>query len=313
MDCLWSMLGGIILFLFGMTLLGEHLRKLSGGRAAQVLRRVTDSRWRGALLGFAVTAVVQSSSAVTVLAVSLADAGILSLHQIVPVLIGSNLGTTATAWLLCLRAGTPTADSALTVAMACIGLLLYLLVPKHRAWGGLLLGLFLLLTGMERMTASAVPLAETETFYHMTALTVHPLSAVLVGTAVTGVLQSSSAAIGLLQAFSATGSVSWNVGVPLVLGGNIGTCLTVLLASIGGGPNAKRAALAHLRFNLLGTAVLLPLWLSFGASLGDRPIGPVEVAAVHTAFNLLSAVVLLPLSDYLTGFFPFPSARRKRA
>jgi len=133
-----------------------------------------------------------------------------------------------------------------------------------------------------------------------------------VGTAVTGVLQSSSAAIGLLQAFSATGTMPWSVGVPLVLGGNIGTCVTVLLASIGGGPNAKRAALAHLRFNLLGTAMLLPLWLNFGASLGDHPIGPVEVAAVHTAFNLLSAAMLLPLSDYLTGSFPFP-ARKKKA
>lgn len=312
MDCLWSMLGGIVLFLFGMTLLGEHSRNLSGGRATRALRRLTDSRWRGALLGFMVTAVVQSSSAVTVLAVSLADTGILSLHQIIPVLIGSNVGTTATAWLLCLRAGTSAADSALTVATACIGLLLYLLVPKRRAWGGLLLGLFLLLTGMERMTASAVPLGESDAFCRLTELAIHPLPAVLVGTVVTGVLQSSSAAIGLLQAFSATGMVSWSMGVPLVLGGNIGTCVTVLLASIGGGPNAKRAALAHLRFNLLGTAVLLPLWLSFGVPLRDCPIGPVEIAAVHTVFNLLSAALLLPFSDYLTGFVPL-SVRRKRA
>ncbi len=310
MECLWSMLGGIVLFLFGMTLLGEHLRELGGGRAERVLRRVTDSRRRGALLGFAVTAVVQSSSAVTVLAVSMADAGILSLRQIVPVMIGSNVGTTATAWLLCLRAGT-TAAPALVVAMACIGLLLYLLVPKRRPWGGLLLGLFLLLTGMERMAASAAPLAQTETFHRLTAMAVHPLSAVLVGTAVTGVLQSSSAAIGILQAFSATGTVSWSVGVPLVLGGNIGTCFTVLLASIGGGPNAKRAALAHLRFNLLGTAALLPLWLCFGAPLRDRPIGPVEIAAVHTAFNLISAALLLPLSDCLTDFFPLPALKKR--
>jgi len=307
MDCLWTILGGIVLFLFGMTLLGEHLRELSGGRAERALRRVTDSRGRGLLLGFAVTAVVQSSSAVTVLAVSLADAEILSLRQIVPVMIGSNVGTTATAWLLCLQMGPSAAASALTVAAACVGLLLYLLVPKCRAWGGLLLGLYLLLTGMERMAASAAPLAETETFHRLMGLAVHPLAAVLVGTTVTGVLQSSSAAIGLLQAFSATGTVPWSVGVPLVLGGNIGTCVTVLLASIGGGTNAKRAALAHLRFNLMGTAALLPLWLGFGVTLRNRPIGPMEIAAVHTAFNLLSASMLLPLSDYLTGSFLFPA------
>ena len=169
--------------------------------------------------------------------------------------------------MLCLQMGPSAAASALTVAAACVGLLLYLLVPKRRAWGGLLLGLYLLLTGMERMAASAAPLAETETFHRLMGLAVHPLAAVLVGTAVTGVLQSSSASIGLLQAFSATGKVPWSVGVPLVLGGNIGTCVTVLLASIGGGSNAKRAALAHLRFNLLGTAMLLPLWMSFGASM----------------------------------------------
>jgi phosphate:Na+ symporter len=300
------MLGGIVLFLFGMALLGEHLRELSGGRAERALRRVTDSRWHGALLGFAVTAVVQSSSAVTVLAVSLADAGILSLHQVVPVLIGSNVGTTATAWLLCLRAGTLAAASALTVMTACMGFLLYLLLPKRRIWGELLLALFLLLTGMERMTDAAAPLTKTDAFSYLTALALHPLSAVLVGAAVTGVLQSSSAAIGLLQAFAATGMVPWSVGVPLVLGGNIGTCVTVLLASISGGPNAKRAALAHLRFNLLGTAALLPLWLSFGVSLRNCPMGSEEVAAVHTAFNLLSAVLLLPLSDYLTGVSPLP-------
>ena len=311
MDCLWSMLGGMVLFLFGMTLLGEHLRELSGGRAERALRRVTDSRQRGALLGFAVTAVVQSSSAVTVLAVSLADAEILTLRQIVPVIIGSNVGTTATAWLLCLRTGASASASALTVAAACVGLLLNLLVPKRRAWGGLLLGLYLLLTGMERMAASAAPLAETATFHRLMVVAIHPLPAVLVGTAVTGVLQSSSAAIGLLQAFSATGTVPWSVGVPLVLGGNIGTCVTVLLASIGGGPNAKRAALAHLRFNLLGTAVLLPLWLSFGVKFRNRPIGPMEIAAVHTAFNLLSAAMLLPLSDYLTGAFLFPTRSKQ--
>ena len=313
MDCLCTMLGGVVLFLFGMTLLSDHLRELGGGRAERLLRRATNSRWRGAALGFAVTAVVQSSSAVTVLAVSLADVGILSLRQTVPVLIGSNVGTTATAWLLCLRTGPGAIAPMLIVAVACIGLLLYLLIPTRRAWGGLLLGLFLLLSGMEQMSAAAAPLARTEAFRSLTVLADRPVLAVLAGAAVTGVLQSSSAAIGLLQAFSATGTIPWGIGVPLVLGGNIGTCVTVLLAAIGGGKNAKRAALAHLGFTLRGTAVLLPLWLGFGRPLLELPITPVGIAAVHTGFNLISAALLLPLSDHLAGFVPLPAGNRNQA
>lgn len=300
MEEIWTLLSGVVLFLFGMTLMGEHLRRLSGGRAERLVRRAADDRRTGVLLGLAVTAAVQSSSAVTVLAVSLADAGILTLRQTVPVLIGSNVGTTVTVWLTGLRAGGGE-SGALTVLLAGGGLLIYLLLPRRRSWGGLLLGLFLLLTGMERMTAAAAPLAEMETVRRLGGMTEHPAAAVLAGAAVTGVLQSSSAAIGILQAFSVSGTVVWGAGVPLVLGGNIGTCVTVLLASLGGGPNAKRAALAHLKFNLAGTAAVLPLWLALGGPLRDRPITPAEIAAVHTGFNLLSAALLLPLSDRLAG------------
>jgi len=308
MESLWMMLGGVVLFLFGITLLGEYLRELEGGR---VLRRATDGRWRGFLLGFLVTAVVQSSSAVTVMTVSLADAGILTLGQIIPVMIGSNLGTTATAWLLCFRTETSGAPE-LTVILACIGLLIYLLIPRRKVWGGLMLALFLLLVGMDRMAAAAAPIAGTAAFHRLTKMAVNPLSTLLAGTIFTGVIQSSSASIGLLQAFSTAGSVTWGMGVPLVLGGNIGTCITVLLASVGCGANAKRAAFAHLKYNILGTVALLPLWLLFGAPLQDRLINPVGIAMVHTAFNLFSAVFLLPAFDGVTGFFAFPSKRRRK-
>ncbi|WP_369284078.1 Na/Pi cotransporter family protein [Oscillibacter sp. GMB15532] len=311
MESLWMMLGGVVLFLFGITLLGEYLREFEGGRAERLLRRATDGRGRGFLLGFLVTAVVQSSSAVTVMTVSLADAGILTLGQIIPVMIGSNLGTTATAWLLCFRTETSGAPG-LTVILACIGLLIYLVVPRRRVWGGLLLALFLLLVGMERMAVAAAPIAETEAFRRLTEMAVNPLTTLLAGTIFTGVIQSSSASIGLLQAFSTAGSVTWGMGVPLVLGGNIGTCVTVLLASVGCGANAKRAAFAHLKFNVLGTAALLPLWLLFGGPMQDRIINPVGIAVVHTAFNLLSAVFLLPVFDGLTGFFTLPTKRRRR-
>lgn len=300
---IWALLDGVILFLFGMTLMGEHLRSLGGGRTERLLRRAAAEKRSGALLGCVVTAAVQSSSAVTVLAVSLADAGILTLRQTVPVLIGSNVGTTITAWLTGLRAGAADGSgdggAAVTVLLAGGGLLAYLLLPGRRALGGLALGLFLLLTGMERMTAAAAPLAELEPVRRLVGGTTW--SSLAAGAAVTGVLQSSSAAIGLLQAFSATGGVTWGAGVPLVLGGNIGTCATVLLASLGGGRNAKRAALAHLKFNLAGTALLLPVWLVLGAPLRQRAIQPLEIAAVHTGFNLLAAALLLPLSDRLAG------------
>lgn len=313
MAWIWQLLGGVVLFLFGMALMGEHIHQLAGGRLERTLRRVTAGRYRGALAGFLTTAVVQSSSAVTVLAVSLTDGGILPLRQTIPVVIGSNVGTTATAWLLCLRTGAYSDTTQIfTAAMACAGLLLYLAVPKRRAWGGVLLGLFLLLLGMEQMADAATPLAGTDAFQELTALGEHPLLAVAAGTAVTGLLQSSSASIGLLQALCATEAITWEMGVPLVLGGNIGTCVTVLMASIGGGPNAKRAALAHLQFNLLGTTAAIPLWLAFGVPLRELPISPMEIAAVHTGFNLFSAALLLPLSDRLTGFFFAPSLKRRK-
>lgn len=311
MECVLALLGGVVLFLFGMVLLGENLQQLAGGRTERALRRATDSRWRGAALGFGVTAVIQSSSAATVLAVSLADAGILTLSQAVPLVIGSNVGTTATAWLLCLHSELPGA-SLVTVLPALAGLLIYLLVPRRRAWGGMLLGLFLLLTGMGQMSQAAAPLADTAMVGQLLAAADHPLLGVAMGAAATGILQSSSAAIGLVQAFSATGSVTWGAGVPLILGGNIGTCVTVLLASVGGGANAKRAALAHLQFNLLGTAALLPLWLLTGQGIASAPISAVGIAAVHTGFNLLSAALLLPLSDHLTGFVFMPFHKKNR-
>lgn len=303
MEWIWALLGGVILFLFGMVLMCEHLQQVSGGRAEKALRSMTSNRWRGAALGFFVTAIIQSSSAATVLAVSLADAGILGLQQTVSVIIGSNVGTTATAWLLCLHTESTNKQSAIVVILAAFGLLIYLLLPKRRAWGGLLLGLFLLLSGMGQMSLAAAPLTNTPLFREFLQMASHPVLGVLIGIIVTCILQSSSASIGLVQAFSTSGSVSWSVGVPMVLGGNIGTCITVLLASVGGGPNARRAAWAHLQFNLLGTIVFFPLWLLAGKSMMTKPVDAIGIAAVHTGFNLISAILLLPLSNHLTGFF----------
>ena len=311
MESLPTLLGGIVLFLFGMALLGENLHKLSGGRAETMLRRMTDSRWRGMALGFLVTAVIQSSTATTVLAVSLTDTGVLSLRQAVPLIVGSNIGTTVTAWIVCLG-GTSGAEQVLNAALASAGLYFYILKPRHKACGGVLLGLFLLLSGMGQMTMAAVPFTQAGWFSRLPYMTEHPVVWILAGATVTAVLQSSSASVGLLQAFSASGRVSWGMAVPLVLGENIGTCFPVLLASIGAGPNARRAALSHLGFNLIGTIILLPPWLLFGRGLHMASIDAVGIATVHTGFNLLAAILLLPFVEQFERLTA-PGKIRKRS
>lgn len=313
METVLALLCAAAVFLFGMALLGENLQQLAGGRAEAALRRATDSRWKGLLLGFAVTALIQSSSAATVLAVSLADAGVLTLEQVVPLIVGANVGTTVTAWLLCLGGGQGDAGLYLTALLAVSGLLLYLFSPRNRARGGILLGLFLLLTGMAQMTEAAAPLAEEAAFARLMRLTAHPTLGVLAGALFTGLLQSSSASVGLLQAFSASGHVSWSAAVPLILGQNIGTCVTALLASVGGGVNAKRAALSHLWFNVLGVAAVLPMCRiaeHFFPFL-NQPIDGVGIALVHTGFNVAAAVLLTPFEKPLERLLTAPKGRRR--
>ena len=315
-EMLLSLLCGLSLFLFGMALLGESLQQLAGGRMEAALRRMTNGRWKGMALGFGVTAVIQSSSATTVLAVSLADSGVLNLRQVIPLIIGANVGTTVTAWLLCLGGTEQTFSTALCAVLAVTGLSLYLFFPQHRMRGAILLGLFLLLSGMDQMTAAAAPLAEEAAFVRLLQLTAHPTLGVLAGALFTGVLQSSSASVGLLQAFSASGMVSWAAAIPLILGQNIGTCVTALLASIGGGANAKRAALSHLYFNIIGAVGMLLLCrvcedIFF---FMEQPIDAVGIAIVHTGFNLLSALTMLPITGALEKLvlWRVPAVKRNR-
>lgn len=295
MEQLMQLLTGMVLFLFGMTLMGEHLHTVANTRAKRFLQRAAGSWQRGLLIGFAVTAVIQSSSAVTVLVVALADAGILGLRQAVSVIIGSNLGTTVTAWILCLGGAVPGWMQPMATLLAVCGLGLYLLWPEKRAWGGIILGLFLLLCGMGQMTDAAAPLAETALFSRLVELAEHPLAGLVAGILFTGILQSSSASVGLLQAFSAAGRITWAMAVPLVLGQNIGTCTTVLLASAGGGRNARCAALCHLGFNVAGATVLLPIWLVLGNKIGSSPVSPVGIALIHSGFNLLAGALVVPI------------------
>ncbi len=291
-----ELLAALALFLLGLALLGRSLQHLAGGWMETALRRWTGSRSRGLGLGLGMTALLQSSSAVTVMAVSLADAGLLTPERTRPLIVGANVGTTVTAWLLCLEGEQPEAVSLLIAALAAAGLVLVLL-PGRRNLGGAAWGLALLLLGMEGMTAAAAPLAQWPPFLRLMGQGEGGSAwlALLAGTVCTGVLQSSSASVGLLQALSFSGQVTWSGAVPLLMGQNIGTCVTALLAGAAGGANARRTARFHLWFNVVGVAVFFPLWLAAEHCLGvgARPIGAVGIAAFHTGFNVASGVLWL--------------------
>lgn len=296
MKSVMELLAALALFLLGLALLGRSLQHLAGGWMEAALRRWTGSRSRGLGLGLGMTALLQSSSAVTVMAVSLADAGLLTPQRTRPLIVGANVGTTVTAWLLCLEGEQPEAASLLIAVLAAAGLVLVLLPGKRElscaAWG-----LALLLLGMEGMTAAAAPLAQWPPFLRLMGQGEGGSAwlALLAGTVCTGVLQSSSASVGLLQALAFSGQVTWSGAVPLLMGQNIGTCVTALLAGAAGGANARRTARFHLWFNVVGVAVFFPLWLAAERCLGvgARPIGAVGIATFHTGFNVASGVLWL--------------------
>lgn len=301
-----SLFGGLALFLYGMSLLGGSLEAVSRGWLPGALECLAGSPLRGALLGAGVTAAIQSSSAATVLVVGLVDAGAMSLRQAIGVILGANVGTTATAHLLALGGGSRLLfPQSLAPALAAAGGLLLLLGRKDRAKqaGQLLLGLAILFTGMLQMEAAVAPLRDHPAFPRLFRTISDPLLGVLAGAGVTAVIQSSSASVGILQALSSTGAVTWGAAAPVILGQNIGTCVTPLLASAGASANAKRAAAAHLLINLGGTGVFLAgLYLLRGiggAALWDRPVDKAGIAWFHTVFNLAAAGMFLPLTGRL--------------
>lgn len=302
--------GGLALFLYGMSVLGGSLEGLSGGLLERVLGRLTKSPFRGVLLGAAVTAMIQSSSAATVMAVSLVDAGVLGLRQAIGVIMGANIGTTVTAHLLRLGGGGEgfsgfLSPGSLASLSAVAGILLFSLGKRERTRqaGQMLLGLGVLFTGMLQMEAAVYPLRELPAFRRLFRQAEAPLLGVLAGAAVTGVIQSSSASVGILQALSATGGVTWGAAVPLILGQNIGTCVTPILASAGGSKGAKRAACVHLLLNLLGSGIFLAglvlLRRVTGPAPWEQPIGKGGIAWFHTFFNIAVTVIFFPLIGWL--------------
>ena len=261
-----TMVGGLALFLYGMDAMGQGLSKLSGGRMERLLEKLTSKRIIAVLLGAGVTAVIQSSSATTVMVVGFVNSGIMKLSQAIGIIMGANVGTTITSWLLSLtsiQGGSFILQllkpSTFSPVLAMIGVVLIMFSKKEKKKdvGMILIGFAILMTGMDTMSAAVAPLADNERFTSILTLFSNPILGMLAGTVLTAVIQSSSASVGILQALCLTGAVSYGTALPIIMGQNIGTCITAILSSIGASKNAKRAAAVHLSFNVIGTVIFM--------------------------------------------------------
>ena len=312
---LLTLIFGLSLFLFGMTLMGDTLKKSAGGKLKIILGKLTDSPLKGFALGFAVTAIIQSSSATTVMVVGFVNSGTMLLSQAVGVIMGANVGTTVTSWLTALSGiGSGGAvnsvmqwfkPSTFTPVIALVGLLLYMAGKndKKKNLGLILLGFSVLMIGMDTMSDAVSGLAENQTFRSILMMFENPILGLLAGLVLTAIVQSSSAAIGILQSFTATGAITFGNAVPIIMGQNIGTCVTALISSTGTSKNAKRTAVVHLLFNVFGSAVCMIVFyvLKGVANIAflDGNIDMWGIAIVHTIFNIITVIALLPFSKQL--------------
>lgn len=307
-----KLFGGLALFLYGMSMLGGSLEKLSGGRLEHTLEKMTSNIFSGVAFGALVTAAIQSSSATTVIVVGLVNARVLKLRNAIGVIMGANIGTTVTAHIL--RLGDISGDNLLLQILkpttlaplaAVIGILLYMASKrdKKRNTGLILLGFSILFTGMFSMEAALTPLRDEPWFTTLFATFKNPILGVLVGALVTAAIQSSSASVGILQALSSTGFITYSMAFPIIMGQNIGTCITPILASIGASKNAKRAASVHVTFNILGTIIFLigcyTIQGTVGFSFWDTPIDKGGIANFHTIFNVVATLMFIPFSGFL--------------
>ena len=309
---LLTMIGGLCLFLFGMNLMGQALERRAGGSLRTVLGKMTGKVMTGFLTGLGVTAIIQSSSATTVMVVGFVNSGLMTLRQAINVIMGANVGTTVTAWLLSLGgidSGSVWVNllkpSSFTPVLALIGIVLYLFCKKakQKDTGTILLGFATLMFGMETMSSAVAGLKDVPTFTNLFLAFKNPVLGVLAGAVLTGIIQSSSASVGILQALTVTGSVSYAAAIPIIMGQNIGTCVTAMISSVGTNKNAKRAAVVHLMFNVIGVAVLLTVFCIvkavFHPVLFDEPATMYGIAVAHSAFNILCTAMLLPAGGLL--------------
>ena len=307
-----SLIGGLALFLYGMDTMTNSLSNVSGSQMKAIMKNLTSNKFKGVALGAAITALIQSSSGTTVIVVGLVNSGIMTLKQAVSVIMGANVGTTMTAWILSLTslssdnfAVQMMKPSSFSPILAMIGVIFLITARSERRTeiGKVLLGFAVLMYGMEAMSNSMKPLANMPGFGDILLLFSNPILGVIAGAAITALVQSSSASVGILQSLAATGLVNYAVALPIIMGQNIGTCATALISTIGAKRNARRAAIIHLMFNLFGTIIFMVLFYLVNAirpfPFMGASIKPVGIAIVHTTMNVLTTMVLLPLSNYL--------------
>ena len=304
----FSMVGGLALFLYGMSVMGGGLEKMSGGKLERILERLTNSPIKAVLLGAGVTAVIQSSSATTVMVVGFVNSGIMKFSQAIGIIMGANIGTTITAWMLSLT----TIDaggsfllkllkpSSFAPVLALIGILLYMSAKtdKKKVIGEILLGFAILMSGMETMSAAVAPLKDVPEFTNILVMFDNPIMGIVVGALLTAVIQSSSASVGILQALSVTGAFTYGSVVPIILGQNIGTCITAILSSLGANKDGKRTACVHLSFNIIGSVLFMVVFYLgnaiFHFPFMSETVSAANIATIHTIFNVFATVALFP-------------------
>ncbi len=307
-----SMVGGLALFLYGMHIMGDALAKMSGGKLEKVLERLTSNKWSAVLLGAGVTAVIQSSGATTVMVVGFVNSGIMKLNQAVGIIMGANIGTTATSWLLSLSGIDGGSfflqmlkPTSFTPILAVIGAILVVFCKsekKHNI-GTILLGFAILMYGMTAMSSAVEPLKDVPQFTQILTKFENPLLGVIAGFALTTIMQSSSVSVGILQALCSTGAVSYALALPIIMGQNIGSCTTAMISSVGASKDAKRAAAVHFYFNVIGTVVFMLVFYISNAFVHyaflPQAANEVGIATIHSIFNIAATIVLLPLSGFL--------------
>ena len=307
-----SLIGGLALFLFGMNIMGDALEKRAGNQLKNILEKLTSNRFKGFLLGAGVTAIIQSSSATTVMVVGFVNSGIMSLKQAIGIIMGANVGTTITSWILSLT-GIESSNiwvsllkpTSFTPILAMIGLIMIMSKKnsKRADTGMILLGFAVLMFGMEQMSGSVSGLRDVPEFRNILVMFSNPVLGVLAGAFLTAVIQSSSASVGILQALASTGAVTYGSAIPIIMGQNIGTCVTAIISSFGANKNAKRTAVVHLSFNIIGTAVWLAVFCLLNSIIQfpfiSDSANQLGIAIVHTTFNILCTLLLFPFANQL--------------
>lgn len=307
-----SLIGGLALFLYGMQMMGDGLKKASGGKLEMILEKLTSNKIMAVLLGAGVTAVIQSSSATTVMVVGFVNSDIMPLSRAVGVILGANVGTTVTAWILSLTEITgenlflqllkPSSFSPI-LAIVGVGMLMFSKKEKRRDAATIVLGFAILMFGMDMMSGAVEPLSEMEEFKNVLLMFANPVLGMLVGWGLTVIIQSSSASVGILQALSSSGAITNLTAIPLIMGANVGATTTALLSSIGASRNAKRAALVHFYFNIIKTVVFMVLFYSlnsiFHFAFANEPATAVGIAIIHSSFNIVAAIIMTPISSIL--------------